>query len=328
MQVIGLEAANGSTKIVSKGMTEKYENRLERVFGREFNILGKNSQTVYEYEGQRFIISNKGTTSAGRNSKRYSTQEFLIENLIAIARVQKETDVILGTGLPCLDYLDEKARQAVKENLIGEHVIKVGDTVHNIKVHDVFIIPQPLGTLLDFMYDNELNIVNDRDKFRWLIIDIGRGTTDILLTDGLRAVKITGANIGSMDITNLYLEYINDKYIGTDYKFERSDVGANNDTSIRKYEQTFDFSKELDMAKKEIARRIMTFINDEGIDFSIADRIIYTGGTSLALQDYLQMNTNAKLYTYPELGNARGYHKFVLYKNASTKSTNMKRGRK
>ena len=96
MQVIGLEAANGSTKIVSKGMTEKYENRLERVFGREFNILGKSSQTVYEYEGQRFIISSKGTTSAGRNSKRYSTQEFLIENLIAIARVQKEQDVILG----------------------------------------------------------------------------------------------------------------------------------------------------------------------------------------------------------------------------------------
>ena len=328
MQVIGLEAANGSTKIVSKGMTEKYENRLERVFGREFNILGKNSQTVYEYEEQRFIISNKGTTSAGRNSKRYSTQEFLIENLVAIARVQKETDVVLGTGLPCLDYLDEKVHQAVKENLIGEHTIKVGDTVHNIKVHDVFIIPQPLGTLLDFMYDNELNIVNDRDKFRWLIIDIGRGTTDILLTDGLRATKITGANIGSMDITNLYLEYINDKYIGTDYKFERSDVGANNDVSIRKYEQTFDFSKELDMAKKEITRRIMTFINDEGIDFSMADRIIYTGGTSLALKDYLQMNTNAKLYTYPELGNARGYHKFVLYKNATVKNTNMKRGRK
>ena len=82
------------------------------------------------------------------------------------------------------------------------------------------------------------------------------------------------------------------------------------------------------MAKREVARRIMTFINDEGIDFSMADRIIYTGGTSIALKDYLQMNTNAKLYTYPELGNARGYHKFVLYKNASAKSTNMKRGRK
>lgn len=328
MQFIGLEAGNGSTKIVSRGMTDKYENRLERVFGRQFNFLGGDAQTVYEYDGQRFIVSNRGTTSAGRNSKRYSTQEFLIENLIAISKVQKEKDVILGTGLPCTDYLDEKVHEAVKRNLIGEHQIKVGDKLHKIKVHDVFIIPQPLGTLFDFMLNGELKIVNDRNKFRWLVIDIGRGTTDILLTDGLRAVKIVGANIGSMDITNLYLEYINDKFIGTDYKFDRTDVGANNNTSIKKYEQTFDFSKELELAKRDVARKIMTFINDEGIDFSMADRTIYTGGTSIALEKYLQMNANAKLYTYPELGNAKGYYKFVLYKTALAQNQKSKGGRK
>ena len=306
MQFIGIEAANSSTKVVSGDVVKNYDNRLKQLYRQELTIMNGKSDTVYTYSGQRYVLSDKGITSGGRNSKRYSTQEYLLQTLIGIAEVQKERDIVLVTGLPCSDYLSEQAIKSTVKTLKGNHEIMVGNKKHEIHIHEVFVIPQPLGTLIDFMFDDNLKIVNNRDKSKWLVIDIGRGTTDILLCEGMKAERIIGTDIGSMDITNLYLDCINDRFANTDYEFTRVDVGNNNNCIINKYEQTFDFSEELDMAKKEVSRQIMTFISDSGISFKMADRIIYTGGTSIALKDYLQINENAKIYKHAQTGNARG----------------------
>ena len=265
MQFIGIEAANSSTKVVSGDVVKNYDNRLKQLYRQELSIMSGKNDTVYTYDGQRYILSDKGITSGGRNSKRYSSQEYLLQTLIGVTEVQKEKDIILVTGLPCNDYLSEQAIKSTIKTLKGKH---------EIHIHEVFVIPQPLGTLIDFMFDDNLQIVNNRNKSKWLVIDIGRGTTDILLTDGMKADRIVGTDIGSMDITNLYLDCINDKFANTDYEFTRADVGNNNNCIVNKYEQTFDFSAELHIAKKEISRQIMTFINDCGISFKMADRII------------------------------------------------------
>jgi hypothetical protein len=316
-QIIGLEAANGFTKTVTNAKVDTYENRLLRRHGREMALLGgKTQETEYTYMGERYVLSNKGSTSGGRNMKRYTTKEFLIENLVAISRVQKEKNVILTTGLPCEDYNDPALIAQTKSRLLGNHTIYKGETKHDIKVVEVHVIPQPLGTLIDFMFDGNLQVINGRNEYKYLVIDIGRGTTDILLSDGMTAETLIGADIGCMDISNLYLQYINQDYAGRDFRFTLEDIGVNNQSKINKYEQTFDFSKHLAVAKEEIHKQIMTFINDSGISFKMADRVIYTGGGSKALDGHLPVAENIKVHPHAQTGNARGYFKFGLHKGA------------
>lgn len=318
VQIIGLEAANGFTKTVTNAKIDTYENRLLRRHGREMNLLGGKAKEVeYNYKGERYILSSKGTTSGGRNLKRYTTKEYLVENLVAISRVQKETEVVLTTGLPCEDYNDSALIEQARSKLLGTHMILQGDTKHIIKVSQVHVIPQPLGTLIDFIFDGRLQVVNNRDQYKYLVVDIGRGTTDILLSDGMVAEVLVGADIGCMDISNLYLQYINQDYAGRDYRFTLEDIGATNKNIVTKYEQKFDFSKHLAVAKEEISKQVMGFINDAGISFKMADRVIYTGGGALALTGYLPVAENIKAHPHAQTGNARGYFKFGQHKGAN-----------
>lgn len=315
VQIIGVEAANGFTKTVTNAKIDTYENRLLRRHGREMSLLGgKVKEIEYNYKGERYILSNKGSTSGGRNLKRYTTKEYLIENLVAISRVQKETEVALTTGLPCEDFNDRALIEQARSRLLGTHTIFQGNVQHTIKVTEVHVVPQPLGTLVDFMFDNKLQVVNNRDQYKYLIIDIGRGTTDIILSDGMVAEMLVGTDIGCMDISNLYLQYINEDYVGRDFRFTLEDIGVNNKNIITKYEQSFDFSKHLAVAKEEVNKRIMTFINDAGISFKMADRVIYTGGGAIALNAYLPVAENIKTHPHAQTGNARGYFKFGQYK--------------
>lgn len=314
-QIIGLEAGNGFSKTVTNAKIDTYENRLLRRHGKEMNLLGgKVDEVEYSYKGENYVLSKKGSTSGGRNMKRYTTKEYLIENLVAISRVQKDKNVILTTGLPCEDFKDTALIEQTKTRLMGSHVIYQGETKHEIKVNEVLVIPQPLGTLIDFMFGNDLKIVKNRDEYKYLIIDIGRGTTDILVSDGMVVETMVGADIGCMDITNLYLQYINQDYAGRDYRFTKDDVGVNNRATINKYEQSFDFSKHLAVAKEEMSKQVMSFINDAGISFKMADRVIYTGGGALALDGHIPVAENIKVHPHGQTGNARGYFKFGQYK--------------
>ena len=315
VQIIGQEAANGFTKTVTNAKVDTYENRLLRRHGREMTLFGgKVDEVEYNYKGERYVLSSKGTTSGGRNMKRYTTKEYLIENLVAISRVQKEKNIILTTGLPCEDYNDPALVEQAKSRLLGDHTIYKGETRHDIKIQTVYVIPQPLGTLIDFMFDSNLRVVNNRDQYKYLVVDIGRGTTDILLTDGMVAEKLVGTDIGCMDISNLYLQYINQDYIGRDFRFTLDDIGVNNRPIISKYEQSFDFSKHLAVAREEINKQIMSFINDSGISFKMADRVIYTGGGTKALEGHLPVAENIKVHPHAQTGNARGYFKFGQHK--------------
>ena len=58
MQFIGIEAANSSTKVVSGDVVKNYDNRLKQLYRQELSIMGGKSDTVYTYDGQRYILSD------------------------------------------------------------------------------------------------------------------------------------------------------------------------------------------------------------------------------------------------------------------------------
>ena len=102
-QKIGLEVANGFIKIVSNNTELTYPNRLKKLTGSEFNIVG-GLGTIYEYEGKQYILDTTGTSSGGRSSDRYLSKEYLLELLIAVTQVITERNVALTIGIPCRDF--------------------------------------------------------------------------------------------------------------------------------------------------------------------------------------------------------------------------------
>lgn len=319
MQIIGLDLANGFIKVRSGNIEETYENRLRKLNGSEFNILGQ-IETIYDYNGEKYTINSKGNSSGGRNRKRYSTKEYKIESLIAISKVITQQQITLVMGLPSEDYKDEQIKNQVRNNLIGRHVLYVAhDETETIviDVKDVLVIPQPLGSLIDIVYDDSLKVINDRNEYKYAIIDIGYGTTDILCTDGLRAEKVVGGDLGCVDITNSYLDYINKQYEGTDYRFTREDVTLHNKSTIKKYGREFDFTQQLKDAKQDLVDKVKTFINDSGINLSDYDRILFTGGGSLAVSEFLPKLSNSVIYNDGQMANANGFYKFGRIKKGT-----------
>ena len=102
-QKIGLEVANGFIKVVSNDTEITYPNKVKQLTGIEFNVLG-DLGVVYEYEGKQYILDNKGISSGGRSSKRYLTEDYLLEMLIAISQVITDRNVSLTIGVPCRDF--------------------------------------------------------------------------------------------------------------------------------------------------------------------------------------------------------------------------------
>ena len=221
-QKIGLEVANGYIKVVSDDIEISYPNRLKMLTGEEFDVVGTLG-SIYEFEGDQYIIDSTGTSSGGRNSNRYLTKEYLLEALVAISQVIKERNIVLTVGVPCRDFRKEQLKESIINNLKGRHELKVikGKTTERFEINilEVFVVVEPMGTLCDYVFNNKFEIVDNRNHSKSLIIDIGYSTTDILATDGLRIEKLHGADVGCMDIANQFLREIN----SLDERFELKD---------------------------------------------------------------------------------------------------------
>lgn len=317
VQKIGLEVANGFIKEVSNNVELVYPNRLKQLTGTEFSVVG-DLGVIYEYEGRKYILDNKGISSGGRSSNRYLTKDYLLELLIAISQVITERNVALTIGVPCRDFENAKLKDKIINHLSGRHVLHVTTNSEKeefvINITKLHIVCEPLGTLCDFVFNENLQIVNNRDKFNYVVIDIGYSTTDILATNGLQVDKLAGKDKGCMDIVNEFVRLMNAKYQDTDYHFTHSDVSAEISPIVNKYGKKFDFSNELTVVKENFALELDAIVRLSGINLSHYDRIIYTGGGALAIKDHMELRDNAIIYPDAQIANARGFYKFSLIK--------------
>ena len=315
-QKIGLEVANGFIKVVSTDTEITYPNKLKPLTGREFNVLG-DLGVIYEYEGRQYILDENGISSGGRSSNRYLTKDYLLELLIAISQVITDRNVVLTIGVPCRDFENVTLKEKMMKHLGGRHVLYVTTKGEKeefvINISQIHIVCEPLGTLCDFVFNEGLQIVNNRNKFNYVIIDIGYSTTDILATNGLRIEKLHGADVGCMDITNQYLNKIND--IDEKVQFKLTDIGLDNKPIIKKFNLEFNFTEKLNEVKENFVKsKLIPAIKECGINPSHYDNVIYTGGGALALKDQLELKFNEMIYPEPQMANARGFYKYTMIK--------------
>jgi hypothetical protein len=239
---------------------------------------------------------------------------------VAVSQVIKERNVALTIGVPCRDFEVKDLKTKIANHLKGRHVLYISNNLEEekeeyiINIEDVYVVVEPLGTLCEFVFNDKLQIVNNRDNFSYVIIDIGYSTTDILATNGLRIDKIFGEDIGCMDISNDYVRAINKLQGDNRYSFTLDDVTLENKAIVEKYGEKFDFTDTLNEIKASFVRRLDTSIKKSGINKNNYDRIIYTGGGALALKEQIKLGHNEVIYCDAQLANARGFWKFTSIK--------------
>lgn len=164
------------------------------------------------------------------------------------------------------------------------------------------IVPQPLGTAMDYLLDNEGNLYRtDEAKKRILVIDLGFYTLDLLVLDSMEINKSSCSPVGlGVDTAyKLLRQHIKDKLRKTPARYEMDQI------VLSKEYEGVNVSPLIENAFKSLAIQIQNEIESLNMDFNTC---VLTGGASSFIEQYLSLN-NLHVVKKPQLANVRGYEK-------------------
>jgi plasmid segregation protein ParM len=226
------------------------------------------------------------------------------------------------SGLP-IGYFKQNFER-FNEVLTGHHSITYHthngqEKTKEIYINKVRMLPQPLGTVLNQLMDDNGQIVNEALANPKIgVVDIGFRTTDFTILDHLRYIDRgsrtldSGISKGFSVISNKLREKCG---VGVElYRlYKAAEMG-----SIKMRGHGFTFTKIRDQVYSQLAGNIANDIDRIWADDWDIDTIILTGGGCRELANYLQplINGNVQpvdLAVDPRLNNVMGYIKYGKY---------------
>ncbi|QHZ54025.1 ParM/StbA family protein [Paenibacillus larvae] len=317
LHIIGIESANSYLKAKSAKQELCYINTTRKLKPKEIGMFSPFPQ-VFNYQGTAYVTSEPyGNSSSGVDIDRYKTEQFKREIIFAVAQLVSSGDEVqLVTGLPVEDMHDQDIENVVKENLKGSHEVMINADTKTFNIIDVKAIEQPLASLVYYMLDDKGKLRPERKMFeskRLLIIDIGFGTTDVVETVGLNPMKMKGIGIGLRNAMSDLEDLVKIKYP----RIQGMPRGIELDYEIRHASkilcggETYDIKAEKEQAFQDTADRIIEGVKDAGFAIKSYDRVVFTGGGTLALREHLRDHlegANAVLLNHSQMANAYGYY--------------------
>jgi len=276
-----------------------------------------------EYAGKRYFIGDIAfTQSAPRvtmNSERFTSHEglaLMMSALLLLARCQAE-EMKLVAGLPVNEYAGLK--DDYSDTLKGKHYAqlispdgKEGE-FYRFDVDDVMILPQPIGTIFDKVLDDAGELA---DKAlaggRVAVLDIGKHTVDLALTDSLQFVDRSSISFNDVGLFDAF------KDLSLALKGEGYDLPADSLEPYIRGNRKLDCLptlKEQSFATQ--AEKIISRVLNTWPDLWTFDKIYITGGGALVLGDYIASGLDSdkiEVCGGPTFTNCKGYHKFACRK--------------
>jgi len=226
------------------------------------------------------------------------------------------------SGLPIGYFKQNYAR--FNEIMTGHHTVTYHSyngeqTTKEIYINKVRMLPQPLGTVLNLLMNNNGKIVNDELANQKIgVVDIGFRTTDFTILDHLRYIDRgsrtieTGISKGFGVISNKLREKC-----GVNVELYRLYKAAEMG-SIKMKGHGFTFTKIRDQVYSQLAGTIANDIDRLWADDWDIDTIVLTGGGCRELAQYLQPLIHGNVQPVepgsdPRLNNVLGYLKYGKY---------------
>ncbi len=273
-----------------------------------------------EFEGRRYFIGDiaykQSSPRVTMNSDRFISQEglaLMMSALILLSNNQYE-DVKLITGLPVNEYAGLK--DMYKNTLLGRHYIQQinadgsGGNFYAFNIEKVQILPQPIGTIFDAVLDDKGQFNNKvLADGRIAVLDVGKYTVDLALTDSLQFVDRSSVSFSDIGIFDAY------KDLSLELKTRGFDIPADSLEPFIRNGKKLDGLAEL---KERVfvaqAEKIISRVYNTWSDLWNIDRIFITGGGAVVLGEHLikHLNTDkAVICDKPTFTNCKGYFKFA-----------------
>lgn len=262
--------------------------------------------------------------------ERYQSLDFklLVDFALARLAVNYESskkgilDVNVVTGVPTKDYINEAISEAIKAAIKGDHVVTVDEEKVTVRVHDVYILPQSLGTVINEVTNTDGEVIDSPILETSIgVVDLGGGTVlvDVLNKMNVDTKKRKQSSHGAYMLYEAIANKIAEKYGHnvSEYEVERI-VRAGN--KKEEYYLSLDGIDDLSITKEVIeARELYTqnIIKEVRAALKTTERIsqiLVTGGTAnlLIKSEFTKAFPTAKFVENSEFANANGFYKFGL----------------
>ena len=333
MEILGIDIGFGFTKVTNGKDFAIFKSVLGEATDIQFRMnigasnLSKNLHVTID-DKSYFV----GDFAEQQSSVRYFTmdKEKMLSEFVKVFALtsvgifsKKYVPINIVTGLP-VGFFSQYQHRFI-QILKGHHDIvyhRADGTEISRKIHinEVFVLPQPIGSMFNLMMDEMGEITNrELNKQKVGVVDIGFRTTDYTILNQLQYVE-RGSSSLDIGISNSFALITNKlrQQTGVNVELYRM-YDAAEKGSIKIKGQEYDISNLRDQVYSHSAGTIANNINRLWAEDWDIDAIILTGGGSKELAKYIQpliegnvipidINSDARL------NNVQGYFKFGTYR--------------
>lgn len=256
-------------------------------------VLLNDEKTIVEYQGQKYIVGEKGNYSTDLMKSQHENTKILILTAVVLSYPNDDfisTDIV--TGLPIGLYSSQK--QQMKELLQknNTHQIVINNRKKYIKFTNVEVFPEAAGAFYSQSeYDDGL------------IIDNGGLSIDTALFQNKKLIKYSTYSMGIMKLYSKIANYINSLY---DLSLTEWDIERILQEGLFIYGEKVEL--ELDHIVKSHIDEIVSRLKLE-YDLKAINNVLMTGGGSQWIFPSLRKDIpQAKLMANNQFANAKGYY--------------------
>lgn len=327
--VVGLDHGNGWVKVKTEGkeitLPSYFANKAD--LGDDF-IKSKyklNEYTSNDDKGNTYLwgediskLNSKYLIPTYGMQDRYKQDRYNLLTQFALASVLEgsEEDVLVVTGVPSSEKGTIKEEDLI-DVIKGTHVVSINGEEKIIKVKQVTVLAQPIGSVLSLYLDEEGSVEDDSYEDSLIgVIDIGSGTTDIDQVEDLRREGATPSlPEGISDVYTDIVEYVRKENPNLTVSIQ--DIEFNFETGIyreSKRTASIDFTKEKEKAVKKLADKIIQHLAQTWKTWDKFDEIIITGGGAAPLKKALSdLLSDVNVIENSQTANAEGFFRYGQY---------------
>jgi len=247
-----------------------------------------------------------------RQRNTWELRALLAESIDRATNGQSVDIDVCVSGLPVSWYAEDKAEHS--EALLGTTEYSKGDAWHAIDIKKVYVIPQPLGTLLYLAYgEQDTSILTAiKDKYLTGVIDIGHFTTDCITVKGADYLtpihRSFSIPIGISRLQGDLAQIVQQAYRRELDPREADEILRRGSIRVRGKEEKLP----IDNAITSLCTEIMSEVQSHWGEALDLDQVVVTGGGAHVLFNGIKtIYPHARSVTNPEEANVRGYEVYA-----------------
>jgi plasmid segregation protein ParM len=273
-----------------------------------------------EFEGRQYFIGDIAFTQTvprvTMNSKRFyellKGLALMMSALMLLANSQLE-EIRLVAGLPVNEYA--RLKDEYNNTLKGSHYIQLISTdgkeseFYRFDIEEVKILPQPIGTIFNAVLDDAGQLSDKRlAGGRLAVLDIGKHTVDLALTDGLVFIDKSSTSYNDLGLFESF------KDISLALKGAGYDIAPDSIEPYIRSNRTLPGLPQIkEQAFASLAERIVSRVINAWPDLFTFDSIYITGGGAEVVGSYIAeaLDSNKVIISdSATMTNCQGFYKY------------------